>query len=314
MAILEWRDEVKVSELNMVRRVNIILFFICLILFSTELVLRYEGFGSFPVYDLDNDVKYIPSASQHGSFLNSKTWFFNNRHMGNVEDWRPDRHPNVLLIGNSIVLGGNPYKHKEKLGPILEEVLGKPYIVWSVAAGGWSELNEMAYIEKNPDVLQNADVVVLEYMTGGLSYHAPWPGYYIFPDNKPLILTSYIFGKYVIPLILGKQAVNDSGALPPVGETDEVNLRRFTALVSAIAESQKLVIFFYPTRAELLRKDEGWAKGIAPIRELCNAYGLTCVDLTQEKTWTADSYKDDGIHPTAAANKALAAILAASLR
>lgn len=298
----------------MVRRVNIIFVSISLFFFSIELFLRYEGFGSFPVYDLDQDMKYIPSASQHGSFLNYNTWFFNNRHMGNKEDWVPNRHPSVLLIGNSIVLGGNPYEHEEKLGPLLEEALGKPYTVWSIAAGGWSELNEIAYLEKNSDVLQNSDVVVLEYMTGGLSYTAPWPGYYIFPDHKPLILTSYMLGKYVIPLILGIHSVNDSGALPPMGEIDEVNLRRFTSLVSTIAKSHKLVIFFYPSRAELLQKENGWAKAIAPIREMCQAQRLTCIDLALEKTWTQDSYKDDGIHPTVAANKILAAILAASLR
>jgi len=38
--------------------------------------------------------------------------------------------------------------------------------VWSAAANGWTNLNEIAYIDNNSDVLQNSDVVVLEYMSG----------------------------------------------------------------------------------------------------------------------------------------------------
>jgi hypothetical protein len=38
--------------------------------------------------------------------------------------------------------------------------------VCSAAANGWTNLNEIAYIDNNSDVLQNSDVVVLEYMSG----------------------------------------------------------------------------------------------------------------------------------------------------
>jgi hypothetical protein len=44
------------------------------------------------------------------------------------------------------------------------------------------------------------------------------------------------------------------------------------------------------------------------------AQRFICVDLAREKTWTVDSYKDDGIYPTVAGNKTLAAILAACLK
>jgi hypothetical protein len=128
-------------------------------------------------------------------------------------------------------------------------------------------------------------------MSGGLSTFAFWPGYYIFPDHKPFILTSYIFQKYVLPLFLGKH-VNEYGSLPPVGQTEEGNLRRFNALVSSIVTKRKLVIFLYPTKAELLRK-EGWTHAIAPVQETCKAQRFICVDLAREKTWTVDSYKLD---------------------
>jgi hypothetical protein len=57
------------------------------------------------------------------------------------------------LIGNSIVLGGNPFNHQDKLGPLLEKDLGGRYTIWSAAAGGWSNINEMTYLDRNTDVV-----------------------------------------------------------------------------------------------------------------------------------------------------------------
>jgi len=129
--------------------------------------------------------EYILAANQHGRFLNRNAWYFNDRHMGNISNWRQEKHPDFLLIGNSIVLGGNPINHDDKLGPLLEKELGAGSTVWSVAAGGWTNVNEMLYLDRNPDVLQNADTVIVEYMGGGLAGANPWPGYYVFPDHKP---------------------------------------------------------------------------------------------------------------------------------
>jgi hypothetical protein len=105
-----------------------------------------------------------------------------------------------LLIGNSIVLGGNPINHDDKLGPLLE----KEGCGCTVAAGGWTNVNEMVYLDRNPDVLQNADTVIVENMGCGPAGANPWPGgYYVFPDHKPWLLTSYIFRKYVPGAFLG---------------------------------------------------------------------------------------------------------------
>jgi hypothetical protein len=89
---------------------------------SSELYLHYAGYGSFPIYDVDNDIQYIPAANQHGRFLNRYAWFFNNRHMGNISNWSPEIHPNLLLIGNSIVFGSNTVNPDDKLGPLLERI------------------------------------------------------------------------------------------------------------------------------------------------------------------------------------------------
>ncbi|MGB6177640.1 MAG: hypothetical protein WBF43_15200, partial [Methylocella sp.] len=97
------------------------------LLISSEFYLRHAGYGSYPIYDIDNAIKYIRAANQHGRFRNRYAWFFNDRHMGNISNWRPEIHPNLLLIGNSIVLGNNTFYPEDKLGPLLEKDSGGRY-------------------------------------------------------------------------------------------------------------------------------------------------------------------------------------------
>ena len=45
----------------------------------------------------------------------------------------------VLLIGDSLVLGGNKYRLEDRLGPQLSQLTGLP--IWPIAAGSWSLRN-----------------------------------------------------------------------------------------------------------------------------------------------------------------------------
>jgi hypothetical protein len=51
--------------------------------------------------------------------------------MGNISNWHQEKHPDFLLIDNSIVLGGNPINLDDKLGPswkrnwVLHGVVGR---------------------------------------------------------------------------------------------------------------------------------------------------------------------------------------------
>lgn len=273
-----------------------------------EIYLRAAGFSSFPLYDTGGDIKYIPSANQSGKFMGRNAWYFNNRHMGNIADWAPGKHPNVLLAGNSIVLGGNPFDHKSKLGPQLEEKLGPPYTVWSVAAGGWTNVNELAYLDRNLDVLQNADTVIIEYMEGGLSAPAPWPGYYVFPDRKPWFLTGYFLRKYALAKI-GKAVSQEFGSLPPSGADGAAQIERFAAFAKSTAKTRKLVIFLYPTVKNLKQK-AAWEAAISPIEAICKAAGALCLDIAKAPGWSEKAYAADGVHLTAEGNTLLASILA----
>ncbi len=278
------------------------------VLICSEVGLRLAGAGSYPLYDIGDEIKYIPSADQHGSYLNRFAWHFNNRHMASSSDWSEGKHPNLLLVGNSIVLGGATSGYEENVGARLENDLNGRYHVWPVAAGGWTNINEMAYLDRNADVLRNADAVIIEFMQGGLGIPAPWPGYDVFPNERPWLLTAYILRQYWRTR-LDQTKSRDFGSLPYTGEPDENQLERFKALAASIAMDRKLVIFLYPTVANLRNRSE-WQRAIAPIMKLCRATAAKCVDIAQAPGWNESAYFSDGVHQKADGTKILASLLA----
>src|ERR1035438_8247662 len=88
-----------------------------LLLAATELAVRLSGVVDFPTYLTDSEIGYLPRPNQSGSFLHINDWVFNDRSMGTAAAWDSSKRPNLLLIGNSVVMGGNPYAQKDKLGP-----------------------------------------------------------------------------------------------------------------------------------------------------------------------------------------------------
>lgn len=290
------------------RRVMIALACVTALLICSEAGLRLAGAGSYPLYEIDDDIKYLPAADQHGAYLNRYAWHFNNRHMASNSDWNEGKHPNLLLVGNSIVLGGANSGYEENLGARLENDLNGRYRVWPVAAGGWTNINEMAYLDRNAEVLRDADAVILEFMRGGLSIPAPWPGFDIFPNERPWLLTAYILRQHWRSH-LAKIGARDFSSLPQAGMPDEIQLERFKALVTRIAKERKLVIFLYPTVANLRNQSE-WQRAIAPIMELCRAATAKCVDIALAPEWNESAYFSDGVHQTAEGTKILASLLA----
>ena len=109
--------DIKLSGNNM-KKLIITIVALAGIIFAGELVVRYKGMVDFPLYDANSVIGYIPSANQKGSFLNKHTWEFNSLHMGST-DFLTSPATDILLIGDSIVLGGNPLGQSERLGPQL---------------------------------------------------------------------------------------------------------------------------------------------------------------------------------------------------
>jgi len=289
---------------------------LCVVAVLAEASVRLCGAVDFPTYLVDDWIGYIPKPNQHGAFLRRHAWVFNDRSMGTENSWNPSARPNILLIGNSIAMGGNPYDQKDKLGPLIQNEVGNRYAVWPIAAGGWTNVNETAYLDRNPDVAQATYYFMWEYMSGGLSGLSEWRGEYVFPKSTPVWASGYVLRRYVLPLLVSL----NMNELPPTGTLNTTHLANFRAAVAALSKAAKSkehgLIFFYPKKAEYLSALQGrdWLPERLELERVGYECGSRIVDISRTNEWYETLYKGDGIHLTVQGNVVLAKVLAAAMK
>jgi hypothetical protein len=283
------------------------------VLCVAELAVRFSGLVDFPVYAVDDQIGYIVQPNQSGRFLNKNAWAFNSRSMPTAREWPPQNGgpPNVMLIGNSVVMGGNPMDLKDTLAPQIAADLGSHYSVWPLGIGGWTTVNEITYLQRNPDVVSGTSFFIWEYMRGGLSGPSAWRGAYVFPTQRPLLASWFALRRYVLPHFLPLS----TNELPPTGDLVPDRLADFRAalgtLSRASARAHPGVIFLYPEKKDLIRAraPSEWLPERQELQALCREFNLTLVDITQDSRWNDSLYRD-GTHPTPHGNVVLARILA----
>lgn len=170
------------------------LFFLFIFAMTCEAGLRLSGIADFPLYDADSVIGYIPKASQSGVFLRKNDWAFNTEHMGAVE-FSPTDAIDDLLVGDSVVLGGNPYKQNDRLGPRLSKILKEP--VWPISAGSWSLRNELIYLRLHPEVVQGVDRIIFVLDSGDFEEASSWSCEETHPRTYPFLVSMYVFKKYI---------------------------------------------------------------------------------------------------------------------
>jgi hypothetical protein len=60
-------------------RIAIIASLVAIVLF--EATVRISGVTDFPIYDVENEIGYLPKANQSGTFLEKNDWYFNGKSM-----------------------------------------------------------------------------------------------------------------------------------------------------------------------------------------------------------------------------------------
>jgi hypothetical protein len=278
-----------------------------------EIAVRASGIANFPIYNVDSTVGYIPKANQSGIFLNKNDWYFNDKNMPIAQNWDSTIRPNILLIGNSIVMGGDVYRQDDKLAPLIQKRLGIRPEVWPIATGGWTQINEMAYLDRHPEIAGEADYFAWEYMAGSLSGATPWAGEYVFPSHRPIYATWYVLRRYVLPRFFD---FSGGSELPVTGQADNNNVAKFDSEVGALVRSANRapagMIWLYPTAVQLDQERQGkeWLPERGEIEEIARKYGLGIVDMAAKPAWNRTLYRDDGVHPNVDGNGVLASILA----
>jgi hypothetical protein len=277
-----------------------------------ETTVRVSGLTDFPVYYVDSEIGYMPKESQSGNFLRKNDWCFNDKSMPIALNWNPNLRPNVLLIGNSIVMGGDRYRQEDKLAPQIQKRLGNQPLIWPIAAGGWTQVNEMVYLNRHPEVVAQADSFAWEYMSGGLSAAKQWPGEYVFPSERPLFASWYVIRRYILPRFF---AFKLSSELPVTGNANQDNIKKFdrsvAELVASSNRSRANLIWLYPNALQLREARQGheWLPERLKLEEISRKHGVTVVDIAANPTWNSSLYRDDGVHLTVEGNSVLASIL-----
>lgn len=272
-------------------------FFVTLLL--AEGAVRALGMVEFPIYVANNEIGYIPAANQSGRFLNKNDWQFNSLHMG-AREFMPSERPDWLLVGDSIVFGGNNYAGHERLGPSLEDSLDGSISVWPISAGSWALRNQLIWMRHHAEVLAKIDQVIFVLNSGDFGEASSWNCELTHPRKSPVSALWYLANKYVY-------SFNSCGEVPLDLDVSPGDLQaELTAYLELYRE--KSVFVFYPDKQELHdldRFDEAFATG----HELLISTGARALQVMGHPAWRTDLYRD-GIHPTPEGNRVLASIIA----
>jgi|GEM_PF-582554 len=288
-----------------------ILFFLC------EIGLRVAGVMDQPLFRRDGQLGYVVAPAQSGAFLNQNRWEFNKLSMG-AGPYDPAGHVNILLVGNSVIYGGNPLDQPQKPGPQLQSLAGGRVRVWPMATSGWHTGNEIAFLKKNGGALQNADALVWQLDSGDFDGKSSWSDPFQEPIHPPLIATWFLFGKYIIPRTWDR-------VFPPPGEPItkdmiEKNFQEFQKFIRILrARHPVLVILlaWYPQKVELLDAPAAdralYEKYGGLLKDMAQPPMLRFVDIAREPEWNAANYRDF-IHENAVGSRVLAAIFLRELK
>ena len=116
--------------------------------------------------------------------------------------FKPKPALDMLLVGDSLVYGGNQYHPTERLGPTLQALIQTRTAgtqVWPISAGSWSLRNELTWLRQNPQVLDQMHRIIIVLNSGDFdtTTASSWSCELTHPRSRPLVATWYLFYKYV---------------------------------------------------------------------------------------------------------------------
>lgn len=266
-----------------------------------EIGIRASGIVDFPLYDANNHIGYIPKPNQSGSFLWLHDWQFNSLSMGAPEFKPTDKDIDILLIGDSIVLGGNPYKQVDRLGPQLQKIHGGN--VWPISAGSWALRNELIYLNSHPEVVAAVDELIFILNSGDFAEASSWACEETHPRSYPVYATAYFIKKYIYN---GSSCGAISAGLKVSKGDWRVELRQF--LQSEPVMKKKITFFLYPDKEEFSDDELRYQKLESHATELARVGAKKIYSVGRDLRWSSTLYRD-GIHPTERGTKTLAIII-----
>lgn len=240
----------------------------------------------FPLYDYDNELGYWLRPNQNGAFLFTNDWAFNSDSLGVSREFATSENIDVLLVGDSLVYGGNELRQRDKLGPLLEEKSG--YTVWPAAAGSWGLQNELAFLRRKPKLTANSDALVFVVNSGDFEKPSSWESELTHPSTRHFPIIPYLVRRY----LLTNPALRPSPA--PVAQRDV--LADWKGLVQSVGVRPVVVIAY--------EAQDQTAGGCSWVPPQFQDYGTWfCYD--GKSLGGAELFRD-AIHPNAAGDQYLA--------
>ncbi len=255
--------------------------------------MRLSGVLDFPLFAPGPPFGYIPQPNQNGRFLNRNDWVFNEISMGTARPFTPapQKHDEVLL-GDSIVSGGNPYRQADRLGVRLEEAAD--HIVWPISANSWGLSNELTYLEHHPEVVAGADSFTFVLNSKDLGPASVWASEQTHPTHRPASALAYV---------LSKTFIHHKTPDEPTAITWPRQWASFTANAH-----RPIRVVLYPTKAEAADQVLRRQQLTDPLMKALSRPNVQFLDVGADGGWNAMLYRDD-IHPTPDGTRRLAKIL-----
>lgn len=257
---------------------------------AIEIILR--ALLNFPLYDADSTVGYWVKPNQRGTYLLDHDWAFNSNSMGVSEEFRPSRNFDLLIVGDSLVLGGNPLRQADKLGPIVARNTG--WSVWPVSAGSWAMQNELAFLNRNRSIVERVDAIIFVVNSGDFAKPSSWASQITHPRTYPRSFVWYLFEK----CCYSSNVIAPKGLLVP--DQDVLGAWKAFNKVSSVP----VIVIAYPALNEV-NKCCSWVptKFATTGRWFC---------YHQPQSGFAEYYRDD-VHPNVAGDFRLAKFVQAAV-
>jgi len=272
---------------------------------TLEAAFRICGAIDFPIYETDTSIGYIPKTNQSGSFLRKNEWYFNELNMG-AGQFTPGPWVDTLLIGDSVVLGGNPITQEDRLGAALQRAAGGR--VWPISAGSWAIRNELTYLRTHRAVIAKIDRIVFIINSGDLhDRKSQWTCDANHPRKKPTVALWYLLEKYFLHL---------KECAPPLDAAEHQSViwrQEFEAFMRWPETLGKPIYVVVHLAVNELSAPSTQASAEATIMKPLKDYkNLRFIIPSHSKKWGQHLYRD-AIHLNTDGNRVLANIIQAHL-
>lgn len=300
--------------------------YLLLFLIITEIILRVAfGLGHPALLQADADTGYRFRPNQIVFRFGKKTEY--NQYSQRSEPINANKPPGILrilMVGDSVLNGGNQTDQKETITELLEALLTTkkhPVEVLNASASSWGIGNEWGYIRKFGTL--ESDAVILEISTHDLTQPTSKserlgkdPNY---PTQAPLLALQEAWTRYIFPqlTISFKSKIAPAEAPPPSPLEADLqftqNMQELKALAQEVNDQKTPFFVMFMPQLDNLLPTVNTPKYKTEFLKLCKEIQVPVIDV--HTNWsnlppaTVKTYFRDNPHPNVFGNQAAADLL-----